>query len=118
MLWANDGFVMNTGKPDARDFTVIQFTLTVGGDGRPLQQAVPHGSFASVEEAFAVARKHAGEEAARLEAIRSDETGAGEPKLVELVDTEWGYDLRIGWLIVTRFWVHDAGAAQPLLTEP
>ena len=38
-------------------------------------------------------------------------------KLVELIDTEWGYDLHIGWLIVTRFWVHDASATQPLLAE-
>jgi hypothetical protein len=37
---------------------------------------------------------------------------------VQLVDTEWGYDLRFGWLVVTRFWVHDASATQPLLTEP
>jgi hypothetical protein len=117
MLWANGDFVMNTDKPDARDFSVIQFSLTVGGDGRPLQQAVPCGSFASVEDAFGTARKLADEEAERLEAIKSEETETGEKKLVELIDTEWGYDLRIGWLIVTRFWVHDAGATQPLLTE-
>jgi hypothetical protein len=117
MLWANDGFVMNTGKPDAHDFSVIQFSLTVGGGGRPLQQAVPCGAFASVEEAFDVARKLADDEAKRLEAIKSEEVETGEKKLVELIDTEWGYDLHIGWLIVTRFWVHDASATQPLLAE-
>ena len=36
---------------------------------------------------------------------------------MDLVDTEWGYDLRRGWLTVTRFWVHDATADQPLLAE-
>ena len=109
---------MNTGKPEARDFSVIQFSLTVGGDGRPMQQAAPCGSFSSVEEAFELARKLADEEAGRLEALKSEETSTGEPRLVQLVDTEWGYDLRFGWLVVTRFWVHDAGAFQPLLTEP
>ena len=107
---------MNTGKPDARDFSVIQFSLTVGDDGRPMQRAVPCGSFALVEEAFDVARKLASEEAERLEAIRSE--GTGEQRLVQLIDTEWGYDLRFGWLIVTRFWVHDARAIEPLLAEP
>ena len=116
MLWALNDSVMNTGKPDARDFSVIQFTLTIGDDGRPMQRAVPHGSFASPEEAFDLARKLACEEAERLEAIKAE--GADEPRLVQLVDTEWGYDLRFGWLVVTRFWVHDASATQPLLTEP
>ena len=116
MLWALNDSVMNTGKPDARDFSVIQFSLAVGDDGRPLQRAVPCGSFASVEEAFDLARKLAGEEAERLEAIKTE--GTGESRLVQLVDTEWGYDLRFGWLIVTRFWVHDASAFQPLLAEP
>jgi len=108
---------MNSDKPDARDFSVIQFSLTVGSDGRPLQQAVPCGSFASVEEAFEVARKLADEEAGRLEQTKSESVGLGEPKLVQLVDTEWGYDLHFGWLIVTRFWVHDASATRPLLAE-
>ncbi len=118
MIWAHGGFVMNSDNPDPRDYSVIQFSLTVGSDGRPLQQAVPCGSFVSVEEAFEVARKLAAEEAGRLEEIKSENAGTGEPKLVEMVDTEWGYDLRFGWLIVTRFWVHDASAFQPLLAEP
>jgi hypothetical protein len=117
MLWAHDSFVMNSDKPDPKDFSVIQFSLTIGSDGRPLQQAVPCGSFVLVEEAFEVARKLAEEEAARLEQLKSEDTETGGPKLVQLVDTEWGYDLRFGWLIVTRFWVHDASAFQPLLAE-
>jgi hypothetical protein len=27
------------------------------------------------------------------------------------VDTEWGYDVRQDWLVVTRFWVHDRSPA-------
>ena len=107
---------MNSDKPYARDFSVIQFSLTVGSDGRPMQQAVPCGSFVSVEEAFDVARNLASEEAERLEQIKAEDEATGQPKLVQLVDTEWGYDLRLGWLIVTRFWVHDACATHPLLT--
>ena len=38
-------------------------------------------------------------------------------RLVELLDTEWGYDVRHRWLTVTRFWVHDAAATQPLVAE-
>ena len=74
---------MNHGKPDTRDFSVIQFSLAVGDDGRPLQRAVPCGSFASVEEAFDLARKLAGEEVGRLEAIKSGETATGGPRRVQ-----------------------------------
>jgi hypothetical protein len=72
------------------------------------------GSHASVEEVFASARRLAGLELERLLALNSTEP---EARPFELLDTEWGYDVRRGWLTVTRFWVHDTAATQPLVAE-
>jgi hypothetical protein len=98
---------MNTPKPEAHDFSLMQFSLGLGADGRPLQHVTSCGSFASVEAAFATAREFAEQELAKVSSINS---ASAEKKPVEMVDTEWGYDIRRGWLTVTRFWVHDVGA--------
>ena len=105
------GAVMNDAKPGPSDFTLIQFTLGLGADGRPLQHATACGSLASIEAAFASARRLAGQEVERLRAAGFAGT---ETRKVELIDTEWGYDIRRGWLTVTRLWVHDAAATRPI----
>lgn len=102
---------MKNAKQGPRDFSLMQFSLGLGEDGRPLQHVAVCGSFASVEEAFASARDLALREFERLAAANPPGPD-GNP--FELLDTEWGYDLRRGWLTVTRFWVHDAAATEPL----
>jgi len=105
---------MNTYKPSARDFSVFQFSLTIGTNGQPVQHATPHGTFSSVERAFESARR-----LAQMEFMRLQRPGVAKADSapVELVDTEWGYDLRRGWLVVSRFWVHDAYANCPIGAE-
>lgn len=115
MLWAEGKIAMSNSKSDTRDFSVVQFSLGVGPGGRPAQQAVLCEASVSVEEAFDSARRRAYEEVARLEAI-VPEAGA-EPRPVALIDTEWGYDIRCGWLVVTRYWVHDATVSAPLVIK-
>lgn len=89
-------------------FTVIQFSLETVEDGRPTQRSTNWGSYLSVEEAFANARCLANDTQARIR-----ESGMfGSPTLV---DTEWGYDLRLGPLTVHRFWVHENIKSQRLL---
>ena len=102
---------MNSPKPTARGYLVFELSLGLGENGQPVQYAAPRGAFDSVEPAFDLARELAVQEVGRLAAPADGEAG-GRP--VELVDTEWGYDLRRGWLTVSRFWVHDASADQPL----
>ncbi len=89
-------------------FAVMQFTLQVGADGRPTQKTTQRGDFTSVEQAFSVARSLAELERGHLERTASM---AGMVRKIELLDTEWGYDLRQDWLVVTRFWVHDRAPA-------
>jgi len=105
---------MSSPKPGSRDFLVYQLSLGLGEDGQPVQYAAPRGSFESVEQAFELARDLAVREVDRLSEAAE---GESESRHVDLIDTEWGYDLRRGWLTVTRFWVHDASADQPLLAE-
>ena len=102
---------MNSPKPASRDYLVFQLSLGLAEDGQPVQYAAPRGAFESVEPAFELARELAVQEAGRL---AESAEGEAEPRPVELIDTEWGYDLRRGWLTVARFWVHDASASQPL----
>ncbi len=105
---------MSSINPGARDFVVYQLSMGLGQDGEPVQFAAPRGAFDSVEPAFDFARDLAVHEADRLS---EPVEGEAEARGVDLVDTEWGYDLRRGWLTVSRFWVHDASAGRPLLTE-
>ncbi len=106
---------MSNAKSDPQDFSVVQFSLAVGPSGRPTQQAVLCESSVSVEKAFNSARRRAYEEVERLKTVNS---GAGaEPEPVELIDTEWGYDIRCGWLVVKRFWVHDCSVRAPVVVD-
>jgi hypothetical protein len=102
---------MNSPKPASRDYLVFQLSLGLGEDGRPVQYAAPRGAFDSVEPALDLARELAVREFERLQALADGKT---ENKPVELIDTEWGYDLRRGWLTIARFWVHDTSADRPL----
>jgi len=59
--------------------------------------------------------------AARVQALQawraiSDQRRAtpGPPLKIELIDTEWGYDLRVDFLVVTRLWVHDRTRLDPV----
>lgn len=86
-------------------FTVLKFSLEVGNDGQPTQHTKACGVFISVEEAFVSARLMAAREWSRLQRLALEFTTGKGP--VEMVDTEWGYDIRQGHLVVTRFWVHE-----------
>jgi hypothetical protein len=55
-----------------------------------------------VERAFAVARQEAVRELVRRRAQPQQPA-----TIIELLDTEWGYDVRQDYLVVSRFWVHD-----------
>lgn len=91
-------------------FTVLQFPLEVGKDGQPTQRTKSCGVFTTVEEAFVSARLLAVREWSRLQRVALQ--GAATASPVEMLDTEWGYDVRQGHLVVTRFWVHERQPVQ------
>jgi hypothetical protein len=86
--------------PPSAHFVVLNFTLETRDDGKPTQRTTTCGTFAGIEDAFATARNEAGRE---LRWRRAESQAAP----VELLDTEWGYDLRRGFLVISRYWVHD-----------
>lgn len=88
--------------PEGGSFAVLNFTLAREDDGRPTQRTASCGTFLEVERAFAVAREEAVRELVRRRA-QPRQTAA----VLELLDTEWGYDLRQDFLVVSRYWVHD-----------
>jgi len=90
---------MNT--PDG-SFAVLNFTLSRENDGRPTQRTASCGTFLEVERAFAVAREEAVRELVRRRALPQ-----APATVIELLDTEWGYDVRQDYLVVSRYWVHD-----------
>jgi hypothetical protein len=83
-------------------FAVLNFSLTREEDGRPSQRTASCGTFLEVEKAFEVAREEAEREVTRRRAAPQEPA-----TVIELLDTEWGYDVRQNLLIVSRYWVHD-----------
>ena len=98
---------MSASHASRAAFILLQIDYEVGTDGGPVRHAAPRGAYLSAEGALEQARRLAEEAAQRLE-----EDPAGR---VDLVDTEWGYDLLQDGLMIARFWVYDAEADQPLL---
>jgi hypothetical protein len=90
-----------SGDGPAPAFTVFRFTLEHRPGLGPTQRTADCGRFESVEEAFGRAQALAGRAFRGLQ-------GGGGGAAPTLVDTEWGYDLRLGPLTVDRFWVHEA----------
>ncbi len=91
---------MNT--PQSGMFAVMNFCFVREADGRLTQRTSSVGNFIEVERAFAVAREEAERDLARR--CVQVQASAG---VVELIDTEWGYDVRQDRLVVSRYWVHD-----------
>ena len=101
---------MSQSTPE--EFSVLRFDLKTDAAGLPTQDVKDCGMFASIESAFMAARLQA------LQAWRalSDQRRAtpGPPTKISLIDTEWGYDLRVDFLVVARFWVHDRTRVDPI----
>ncbi|HYD84749.1 MAG TPA: hypothetical protein VEA63_11870 [Opitutus sp.] len=96
---------MNT--PDTGLFAVLNFSLTREEDGRPTQRTATCGTFLQVERAFEVAREEAERE------LRRRRAESPQPAtIIELLDTEWGYDVRQNFLVVSRYWVHDRAPSE------
>ena len=96
---------MNT--PETGTFAVLNFALTRAEDGRPAQRTATCGTFLDVEQAFDVAK-----EEAERELIRRRAASPQPATIIELLDTEWGYDVRQNFLVVSRYWVHDRAPSE------
>lgn len=96
--------------PENAPFAVLNFSLAREVDGRPTQRTATCGTFLEVERAFAVAKQEA-ERELNLRRAKAKEISNQPATVIELLDTEWGYDLRQDFLVVSRYWVHDKSPA-------
>jgi hypothetical protein len=89
------------------EFSVLHFSLIPSDEGTPTQHTQTCGVYRTVEEAFVAARLLAVREWQRLRSLAS--TGVQQDSAQvqwQVIDTEFGYDLKRDCLVVSRFWIH------------
>lgn len=97
------------------EYTVMHFTLIPSEEGKPMQKSQVCGVYRSVEESFLTARLLAVREWQRLRALTTTNSGTENqtPSTWQVIDTEFGYDLKRDHLVVARFWIY----AKPVLAS-
>jgi hypothetical protein len=76
-----------------------------------MQKTQACGVYRTIEEAFVAARLLAVREWQRLRSLASAGASAGAVTW-QIVDTEFGYDLKRDTLVVSRFWIHARAITQ------
>ncbi len=89
------------------EYLVFHFTLASPEGGIPTQKTESCGIFRSVEEAFSVARMRA----LKMMIAKTDPVQGDPSQRWAVIATEFGYDVKCEYLVVSRFWVH----AKPVL---
>jgi len=88
-----------------------RFNLKTDEAGRRTQEVKDCGIFAAIESAFMAARRQG------LQAWRASSeqrcANPGPPTKTSRLDLEWGYDLRVDFLVVSRFWGRDRMRLEP-----
>lgn len=87
-------------------YSLFQFTLTSRDEGTAAQKSHCWGENFSIEEAFNAAKALVTRD---FEAMRTllRQKGEKDPQPnLQISDTEFGYDLRHNYLVVSRYWIH------------
>lgn len=86
-------------------YIVLRFVLKRAPDGRLTQEVSRCGEYRYVEQAF---------DSARMEVLRDWQEVVNQPglgdrpgRIIEIKDTEWGYELKRDQQVLSRYWVHD-----------
>jgi hypothetical protein len=78
-----------------------------------MQKTQACGVYRTIEEAFISARLLAVREWQRLRSLASAGSGANASSVNwQVIDTEFGYDLKRDSLVVSRFWIHARSISQ------
>lgn len=86
-------------------YLVLRFVPKHAPDGRLTQAVSRCGEFNDVEQAFDVARLEVLRE--WQEIVNQPGPGGRPGHNVQIIDTEWGYELRRDRQVLSRYWVHD-----------
>jgi hypothetical protein len=102
---------MNDTPFGPEEYAVLHFSLVPTEDGKPMQKTQACGVYRSIEEAFISARLLAVREWQRLRSLAS--AGSNTSSVTwQVIDTEFGYDLKRDSLVVSRFWIHARAVSQ------
>jgi len=93
------------------EYAVLHFSLVPTEEGKPMQKTQACGVYRSIEEAFISARLLAVREWQRLRSLASAGSNASSVNW-QVIDTEFGYDLKRDTLVVSRFWIHARAVSQ------
>jgi hypothetical protein len=96
---------MNDSPFSPEEYAVLHFSLVATEEGKPMQKTQACGVYRSIEEAFISARLLAVREWQRLRSLASAGSKASSVNW-QVIDTEYGYDLKRDSLVVSRFWIH------------
>ncbi len=98
------------------EYSLLHFSLAPAEAGGFVQRTETCGVYQSIEEAFVAARLQAVRERQRLRtmALAASENVSASINW-QIVDTEFGYDLKRDCLVVSRFWVHARALPERLL---
>lgn len=86
-------------------YVLFQFTLTTREAGTAAQKSHCWGENFSIEEAFEAARALVRRDFEAMSALLRQKGGT-DPLNLQINDTEFGYDLRHNFLVVSRYWIH------------
>ncbi len=87
-------------------YSLFQFTLTTRDEGTAAQKSHCWGENFSIEEAFNAAKALVTRDFEAMRALlrqKGEQEGAAN---LQINDTEFGYDLRHNFLVVSRYWIH------------
>jgi len=96
---------MNDTPFGPEEYAVLHFSLVPTEDGKPMQKTQACGVYRSIEEAFISARLLAVRDWQRLRSLAAAGGNASSVNW-QVIDTEFGYDLKRDCLVVSRFWIH------------
>lgn len=104
---------MNDTPFGPEEYAVLHFSLVPTEEGKPMQKTQACGVYRTIEEAFVSARLLAVREWQRLRSLASaGSTSNGASINWQVIDTEFGYDLKRDTLVVSRFWIHARAISQ------
>ncbi|HQF40095.1 MAG TPA: hypothetical protein PK322_13330 [Opitutaceae bacterium] len=87
-------------------YSLFQFTLTSRDEGTAAQRSHCWGENFSIEEAFNAAKALVTRDYDAMRTLLRQKGGADEKLNLQINDTEFGYDLRHNFLVVSRYWIH------------
>jgi|GEM_PF-1396559 len=87
-------------------YSLFQFTLTTREEGTASQKSHCWGENFNIEDAFKAAKSLVTRDFEAMQALLSQKAGKDAPLNLQINDTEFGYDLRHNYLVVSRYWIH------------